>query len=62
VSNLPWIERVRLISINPLFARERDIAHLAAQWMDYRRELVRLSDIVGEVDAEIIGKLLEDER
>lgn len=29
---------------------------------DYRAELERLREIVGEVDAEIITKLLEDER
>jgi hypothetical protein len=59
---LPWFERVPMLSINPDAASRDDVARMAAQWMDYRRELVRLSEIVGEVDAEIIGKLLEDER
>ena len=57
---LPWFERVPM-SINPDAATREDVARMAAQWMAYREELERLRNIVYEVDAEIIEKLLGDE-
>ena len=62
MSDLPWGEVVPALLRNPEMASVQDVARMAAQWMDYRSELERLRDLVGEVDAEIVSMLLEDER
>ena len=54
---LPWSERIPMLSINPDAATKEDIAKLAAELMEARHELLRLSEIVSGEDRSIILSL-----
>ncbi len=56
---LTWLERIPILSINPDMATREDIVHLAADLMEARHELQRLSEIVSDEDREIIDSILE---
>ena len=45
---LPWSERVPMLSVNPDAATRDDVARLAAELMEARHELLRLSEIVSD--------------
>ena len=62
MSELTWIDRVPMLSVNPDGATREDVARLAAELMSCRHELTRLRDVVGEIDAEEIDRVLEDKR
>jgi len=55
--SLPWPERIPMLSINPDAATREDIARLAAELMEARHELLRLSEIVSDEDRSIILSL-----
>jgi hypothetical protein len=57
-----WLERISTLSINPDMATREDIAHLAADLMEARHELTRLSEILGDEDREIIDMILNGEK
>lgn len=46
MSNLPWNERVPMLSVNPDAATRDDIAHLAADLMDVRQGAEELKGFV----------------
>ena len=53
-----FLERIPAISIHPESATIREIARMAAELMACRHELQRLLDVVGDVDYDIIKKVL----
>jgi len=58
---MDWLLRIPTLSINPEMATREDVARLAAELMEARHELERLSELVGDVDKEIIELILDRE-
>lgn len=55
---MDWLLRIPTLSINPDMATREDVARLAAELMEARHELERLSELVGDIDREIIEAIL----
>jgi hypothetical protein len=49
MSRLPWEERVPLFSINPDAANSEDVARMAAELMEARRELMVARKLIWKV-------------
>lgn len=59
MSNLPWSERVPMLSINPHAASVDDISRLASELMEVRHSLLKLIDLTEHTSA-FIGMSLPD--
>lgn len=49
-----WMERINAISVNPDMATREDVARMASDLTLTVSELMRLMDVVGEIDHGII--------
>ena len=57
MGNLPWNEKVPVLSINPDMATRDDIARLASELMEARQMLAALREGVKRVRQEIVAEI-----